>query len=130
MPNDNKILTKKGNRNFAGLRPKTMSKSRYGILINYYDWHSIESNKNTGFNVIGNVSSIKDLFYEFYEPLRHYGSGNGLLMNPSAYIKKRNILINPVGELHAMRYYLSDYGRKRLTQLKKHKHHENNEKNN
>jgi len=110
----NKVLTKRGNRNFIGLKPKTMGRSRYGILINYYDWYA--SHKDSPVNIGGTVDSIKDLYYGFYDDLKYYMCKPG---SPLSYIKRREVLINPVGELRAYRYCLTDNGRKRLTLLRR-----------
>ena len=108
-------LTKRGNRIFIGKKPKSMSKSRYGILINYYDWHARGVDKPITLG--SSPKSIKDLYYQFYEPLKNYG-GFGL-SNPTAYMRKKEVLINPVGELRAYRYFITDWGRRRLKELKK-----------
>lgn len=110
----NQVLTKRGNRNFTGLRPKTMSRSRYGIIINYYDWNS--RGEKVGVNFSNEVTCVKDLFYEFYDNLKYYNCRPG---SPLSYIKRREVLINPVGELRAYRYCLTDNGRKRLERLRK-----------
>ena len=114
ITSENKVLTKRGNRNFTGLRPKTMSRSRYGILINYYDWYT--RHNDIPVNLSGNVSDVKDLYYEFYDDLKYYKCKPG---SPLSYIKKREVLINPVGELRAYRYCLTDNGRKRLVFLRR-----------
>lgn len=108
VTSSNQTLTKRGNRNFTGLRPKTMSRSRYGILINYYDWYAR--------HISGSVDSIKDLYYGFYDDLKYYMCKPG---SPLSYIKRREVLINPVGELRAYRYCLTDNGRKRLERLRR-----------
>ena len=109
----NKILTKKGNRNFAGLKPNTMSKSRYGIIINYYDYKAKNKYCDIPFN-FSDILNIGDLFHQFYDICHYYGIPNGF-----GYISKRLVLINPIGELYANRYYISDKGRKRLEFLRK-----------
>jgi hypothetical protein len=108
----NKVLTKRGNRNFAGKRPKTMGRARYGLLINYYDWYS--THKDSPVNLSSRVDCVKDLYYEFYDQLKGYKTSP-----PFGYIKRREVLINPVGELRAYRYCLTDNGRKRLEELRK-----------
>lgn len=107
------VYTKRGNRNFTGLRPKTMSRARYGILINYWDW---DKRNDEPLNLSDEVVSVKDLYYQFYENLKGYVVAHG---SPSSYIKRREVLINPVGELRAYRYCLTDNGRKRLNILRK-----------
>ena len=108
------IFTKRGARVFIGKRPKTMSRSRYGLLINYYEWY--RRNEKVGVNLSTEVISVKDLYYQFYENLKGYTQPHG---SPSSYIKRREVLINPVGELRAYRYCLTDNGRKRLEILRK-----------
>jgi hypothetical protein len=114
VTSSNKTLTKRGNTNFTGLRPKTMSRSRYGILINYYDWYARKN--DVGVNISGSVDCIKDLYYGFYDDLKYYMCKPG---SPLSYIKRREVLINPVGELRAYRYCLTDNGRKRLDRLRR-----------
>jgi hypothetical protein len=114
VTSSNQILTKRGNRNFIGLRPKTMSRQRYGILINYYDWYARKI--DIGVNLSNDVSCVKDLYYEFYDDLKYYMCKPG---SPLSYIKKHEVLINPVGELRAYRYCLTDNGRKKLERLRK-----------
>ena len=101
----NEVFTKKGNRNFSGLRPKETSKARYGIIINYYDWLSKNNHEKQ--------SNIKDLFYAFYDSLYKYKQKNTF-----GYIQRKEVLINPVGELRAYRYSLNNNGKKRYLELK------------
>lgn len=108
------VYTKRGNRIFIGNRPKCMSRSRYGILINYYDWYG--RNINLPVNLSNDVICVKDLYYEFYDTLKYYISKHG---SPLSYINKREVLINPVGELRAYRYRLTDNGHKRLNFLRR-----------
>lgn len=108
------IFTKRGARVFIGKRPKTMGRARYGQLINYYDWY--KHNMNAPVNVAGGINSIKDLYYGFYDDLKYYMSKPG---SPLSYIRRREVLINPVGELRAYRYCLTDNGRKRLAVLRR-----------
>jgi len=124
MESINKVFTKRGNRNFMGLRPKTMSRARYGILINYYDWYA--RHIDTPVNLSSYVSCVKDLYYGFFDDLKYYMCKPG---SPLSYIKKREVLINPVGELRAYRYCLTDNGRKRLNFLrnKTKQHYDNKE---
>ena len=112
VTSSNQVFTKRGNRNFAGLRPKTMSRQRYGILINYYDWYARKI--EVGVNCSNSVDCIKDLYYRFYDELKGYTTSA-----PFGYIKRREVLINPVGELRAYRHCLTDNGRKRLSVLRK-----------
>jgi hypothetical protein len=112
VTSSNQVFTKRGNRNFAGLRPKTMSRQRYGILINYYDWYARKI--EVGVNLSNSVDCIKDLYYRFYDGLKGYTSSA-----PYGYIKSREVLINPVGGLRAYRYFLTDNGKKRLEQLRR-----------
>lgn len=113
----NHIKTKRGNRNFTGERPKHMSRSRYGLLINYWDWKAIHP--ESPMNLSRDVLSVKDLYYQFYEPLRNYGTFGGFGSGSyGPYMRKKEVLINPVGELRAYRYYLTEYGKKRLEFLR------------
>lgn len=111
--NAKQLKTKHGNRIFIGAKPKDMSRARYGILTNYYDMYARTANQPI--NICGDVSSIKDLYHQFYDRLfSYYGKPNGF-----GYIKSREVLINPVGDLHSRRYFISDRGKKRLEDLKK-----------
>lgn len=108
------VYTKRGNRNFTGNKPKTMSRSRYGLLINYWDWRA--ANPNSPVNLSNEVLGVKDLYYQFYETLKGFTEPHG---SPLSYIKRREVLVNPVGELRAYRYFITDNGRKRLEILRK-----------
>lgn len=107
---NNHVFTKRGNRNFTGVKPKHMSRSRYGLLINYWDWKA--KNPDTPINLSGEVLSVKDLYYQFYEPLKHYVSGY------YPYMRKKTVIINPVGDIYANRYFLTSEGKKRLEFLR------------
>ena len=114
VQSSNQVFTKRGNRNFTGVCPKTMGRARYGIHINYYDWYARKNDISV--NIGGSVDCIKDLYYGFYDDLKYYMCKPG---SPLSYIKKREVLINPVGELRAYRYCLTDNGRKRLNFLRR-----------
>jgi len=62
---------------------------------------------------LGIYAGIKDLYYQFYDALHHYGKPNGF-----GYIVSKDVLINPVGDLHSRRYFITNNGRKRLERLK------------
>lgn len=106
------VKTKKGNRNFSGLKSKETSKARYGIIINYSDWRA--RFKDLPVTLDNNVYSVKDLYFQHYDTLKGY-------MQKSAfgYIQRKEVLINPIGELRAYRYSLTDKGKKRYLELKK-----------
>lgn len=107
------LKTKHGNRIFFAKKPKEMSKARFGIVSNYFDFYARTANQPI--NIIGEVSSIKDLYYQFYDKLfNKYGRTNGF-----SYITSKEVTINPVGGLHARRYFISKDGQKRLEELKK-----------
>lgn len=109
---ENIVLTKHRNRNFAGKRSKTMSRQRYGILINHYDIQARK--KDNPVSVSGTVASVKDLYYQFFDPLHYWGKPNGF-----GYVKTKDVIINPVGGLYSRRYFLSDIGKRRLKELKR-----------
>lgn len=107
------LKTKHGNRVFLHEKPKGMSRARFGIICNYFDMYARTAEQPI--NICGNVSGIKDLYYQFYDRLfNKYGKANGF-----SYIKAKDVLINPVGDLHSRRYFISDDGKKRLEELKK-----------
>jgi len=107
------LKTKRGNRVFLHEKPKGMSRLRFGIICNYFDIYA--RTVDQPINICGNVSGVKDLYYQFYDRLfNKYGKTNGF-----SYIKSRDVLINPVGDLHSRRYFISDDGKKRLEELKK-----------
>jgi hypothetical protein len=101
-----------------------MGRARYGILINYYDW---DRKYDIPVNLGNGVTCIKDLYYEFYDNLKYYNCKPG---SPLSYIRRCEVLINPVGELRAYRYCLTDNGRKRLNFLrnKSKQHYDNKER--
>ena len=109
--NAKQLKTKHGNRIFLGAKPKDMSKLRYGIVISYSDMYARPEDRKSKFSF---DTDIKELYYQFYDRLfSKYGKPNGF-----GYIKCKDVLINPVGDLHSRRYFISDKGKKRLEELK------------
>lgn len=109
---ENIVLTKHRNRNFAGKRSKTMSRQRYGILINHYDMQARKIDNPV--SLTGVNTGIKELYYQFFDPLHYWGESNHF-----GYIKGKVVIVNPVGGLYSRRYFLSDIGKRRLNQLKR-----------
>ena len=109
------LKTKHGNRIFFAQKPKEMSRTRFGIVSNYFDFYARTAEQPI--NVCGIVSSIKDLYYSFYDRLfQYYGKPNGF-----GYIKSKEVVVNVVGDLRSRRYFISDRGKRRLEELKKEK---------
>jgi hypothetical protein len=104
------LKTKHGNRIYSQVKPKDVSRARYGIIISYSDVYARTADKQPKFSF---NTGIKELYYQFYDSLHYYGKPNGF-----GYIKSREVLINPVGDLHSRRYFISDKGKKRLERLK------------
>ena len=104
------LKTKHGNRIYMQIKPKDVSKARYGIIISYSDVYARTADKQPKFSF---DTGIKELYYQFYDSLHYYGKPNGF-----GYIRSKEILINPVGDLHSRRYFITDNGRKRLERLK------------
>jgi len=105
------LKTKHGNRIVLQAKPKDMPRTRFGIIISYSDVYSRREEKLPKFSY---DTGIKDLYYQFYDKLHHYGKPNGF-----GYIHSREVLINPVGDLRSRRYFITDNGRRRLEELKK-----------
>lgn len=104
------IKTKHGNRLWSQRIPKGCSRARYGIIVSYSDVYARPTDKQPKFSF---RTDIKELYYQFYDSLHHYGKPNGF-----GYISSKEVLINPVGDLHSRRYFITDNGRKRLERLK------------
>jgi len=104
------LKTKHGNRIYSQVKPKDVSRARYGIIISYSDVYARTADKQPKFSF---DTGIKELYYQFYDSLHYYGKPNGF-----GYIRSKEVLINPVGDLHSRRYFITDNGRKRLERLK------------
>jgi len=104
------LTTKRGNRVFLHEKPKGMSRLRFGIVCNYFDACAKKIEPKFSFD-----TSIKELYYQFYDRLFYY---YGAPSPAFGYIKAKDVLINPVGDLHSRRYFITDKGRKRLEDLK------------
>lgn len=105
------LKTKHGNRIVLQAKPKDFSRTRFGIIISYSDVYARTTDKLPKFTY---NTCIKDLYYQFFDALHYYGKPNGF-----GYIRSREVLINPVGDLRSRRYFITDNGRKRLEELKK-----------
>jgi hypothetical protein len=104
------LKTPHGNRIFMQRIPKGYSRARYGIIISYSDVYARTADKQPKFSF---DTGIKELYYQFYDSLHYYGKPDGF-----GYIKAKEVLINPVGDLHSRRYFITDKGKKRLERLK------------
>ena len=104
------LKTKHGNRVYLQDRAKAkdVSKLRYGIILSYSDVYARDKPAKFSFR-----TDIKELYYTFYDSLHHYGKPTGF-----GYIHSKEVLINPVGDLHSRRYFITNNGRKRLERLK------------
>jgi len=105
------LKTKHGNRIYMQIKPKDVSKARYGIIISYSDVYARTADKQPKFSF---DTGIKELYYQFYDSLHYYGKPNGFF----GYIRSKEVLINSVGGLYSRRYFITDNGRKRLERLK------------
>ena len=104
------LKTKHGNRLWSQRIAKGTSRARYGIIVSYSDVYARPTDKQPKFSF---RTDIKELYYQFYDSLHHYGKPNGF-----GYISSKEVLINPVGGLYSRRYFITDNGRRRLERLK------------
>jgi hypothetical protein len=109
--------TKRGNRILIGKKPETMSRSVYGVHINYSDFRGQERAR-TGMDLRSyirkdNRTGIERLYFGFDDPLY------GWMSKGWGYLTSRVVEINPVGGLFARRPLLTEKGKKRLATLRK-----------